>query len=45
MYSANLSPQQRKKYEVKYTELGCFELREQTAQVCFFLADSLRRIL
>jgi hypothetical protein len=31
-YSARLSPQQRKMYEDKYTELGVFELKQQTAQ-------------
>jgi hypothetical protein len=36
-YSARLSPQQRKMYEDKYTELGVFELKQQTAQVCFLL--------
>jgi hypothetical protein len=31
-HSANLSPEQRKRYEDMYTELGVFELKEQTAQ-------------
>ncbi|KAH9038752.1 caspase domain-containing protein [Lactarius pseudohatsudake] len=31
-YSAKLSPHQREKYEVMYTEQGFFNLREQTAQ-------------
>jgi hypothetical protein len=31
-HSANLSPEQRKRYEDMYTELGVFELKEQTTQ-------------
>jgi hypothetical protein len=43
-YSAKLSPQKRKMYEEMYTEQGVFQLKEQTAQVCFFYSplDALR---
>jgi len=32
MYSAKLSPELQEKWEVRYTEKGLFEFRDQTAQ-------------
>ena len=33
MHSSHMSPETRNNLEVKFTELGVFKLREQTAQV------------
>jgi hypothetical protein len=41
-YCARLTPQQRKKHEDMYTEKKLFELKEQTALVCYSFSSLIR---